>query len=246
MDRERATAELILAGKLMYEHRLVVGIDGNLSARLDDGSFLVTPAAHCKGLLAAEDLVRLDASGATLGSARVSTEFGMHRAIYEERPDVDAVLHAHPPFCTAHAAAGRALDQCILPEMIVSVGKVPVSEYATPSTPEVAAAVRPLACEHDAILLRNHGIVVCGKGVMATLHRLESIELWAQIQWLAAFLGGAQGLTREQVERLRSIRSVYGLTRPVPDCTPADSEAAPAHDARLARIVADEIRRQLG
>jgi L-fuculose-phosphate aldolase len=246
MLRERATAELILAGRLMYEQRLVVGVDGNLSARLDDGHFLTTPAGRCKGLLSPDELVTLDARGAVVGGGRPSTEFGMHRAIYEERADVDAVLHAHPAHCTAHAAAGRPLDQCILPELVLTVGRVPVSDYATPSTDEVAAAVRPLARDHGAILLRNHGIVVFGQGVMATLHKLESIELWAQIVWLAAFLGGAQPLTQAQVERLQSIRHVYGLTRLVPPCTAADGELQAARDERLERIVREEIRRQLG
>ena len=244
MLREQAAADLILAGKLLYEHRLVVGIDGNLSARLDDGGYLTTPAGRCKGLLEANELVDVDAKGRARAGARPSSEFGMHLAVYAQRADVDAVLHAHPAFCTAFAAAGRPLERCVLPEMIVGVGSVPVSEYATPSTEEVAAVVRPLIVEHDAILLRNHGLLVCGQGVLPTLHKLENIEHWAQIEWLAGFLGGARSLTPQQVMRLREIRGVYGLTRPAPPCSHDDEAAATAADAELAHFVAQELLRR--
>ena len=151
------------------------------------------------------------------------------------------------------AAAGIALDRCVLPEMVVGVGRVPVSAYGTPSTPEVAAAIAPLAREHDAILLRNHGLVVAGATPMSALHTMESVEQAAHIEWLARALGGSQALGKGQVEALHRIRGVYGLERQAPACAPGDEELPQARaneegqpPEELARWIAEEIARELG
>jgi len=218
MAYERAAEEIITAARLMYEHRLLVGFEGNLSARLDDGRFLSTPRGRCKGLLEPSHLVLVDAEGHALSGGEASTEFAMHRTIYEQRPDLDAVVHGHPVHCTALAAAGRSLCGCVLPEMVLTIGRVPLAEYATPSTPEVGASLRELVRDHDAVLLRNHGVVVGGRSVLSAFHALESVEQWAQIEWTASFVGGVQRLSRTQVEALREIAGVYGLPRRAPDC----------------------------
>lgn len=203
---------------------LVVATEGNLSARVGGDRVLTTPAGRDKGELAAADLTLVDLQGRVIEGPRPSTELEMHLAVYRVRPDVGAVVHGHPPYATAFAAAHRPLDACVLPEVVVTLGCVPLSEYGTPSTPEVAAAVEALARDHDALLLRNHGAVAMGADPRRALYTLETVERLAQITWLAESLGGAKALDREQVDRLLAVRSVYGLMRAVPSCRPADPE----------------------
>jgi L-fuculose-phosphate aldolase len=248
----------------MYQYRLVVGLDGNVSARVGEDRVVATPAGACKGFLKPEDLVLVDLDGRPIDGGRPSTELEMHLVLYRQRPDVDAVVHGHPPFATAFATAGIDLDRCLLPEIVVSLGRVPVTTYGTPSTGEVGEAVRAVADEHDAFLLRNHGVVALGRGVLPTYYKLETVENLAHITFVAELLGGARSLSDEQVRKLQAIRSVYGLDRPVPACRTADdprpaagrpaaptglSELSgslrPAATDDLAAVVAEEVARAL-
>jgi L-fuculose-phosphate aldolase len=255
----QARAEIVAAGRRMYDRGLVVAMDGNLSARVGADRILATPSGRCKGFLAASDLVLVDGQGRSVSTGRASTEIDMHLAIYAERPDVAAIVHGHPAHATAFATAGRALDLCLLPEVVVSLGRVPLSAYGTPSTAEVADAVRGLARQHDAFLLRNHGAVALGDDVWAAYYKLETVEHLAKIALLAEQLGGAQTLSESQVTELMRIRGVYGLEGNVPACRtepagpPSEVSSAggtpsgqPQLDSkRLARIVAEEIARVL-
>jgi L-fuculose-phosphate aldolase len=249
VTRESIAADIVEAGRRMYQLRLVVGLEGNLSARLPGGRFLCSPAGSCKGYLKPDELVEVDAAGRPLGPGKPSTEIAMHMAIYEERPELNAVAHGHPAHATAFAAAGRALDRCLLPEIIVGLGQVPVSDYGTPSTGEVAAALRPWIRQHDAVLLRNHGVVVAATTVMGALYTLESVEQLATIEWLSAAIGGGKALNSTQVEQLHSIRGVYGFQSEAPACTP-DVEGVPQagvpSEDELARTIAEEIAREFG
>ena len=224
MDLERVRQEIVEAGRRMREAGLVVATEGNLSVRVAEDRLLTTPAGADKGALRPEDLSLVDLSGVHLDGPRPSTELPMHLAVYEVREDVRAVVHGHPPHATAFAVAHRALDACILPEVIVGLGRVPLSAYGTPSTEEVPDAVRPLAREHDAFLLRNHGAVALGRSAEQALHVLETVERLARITWLAESIGGAQALGREQVQRLLAIRGVYGQQRAVPPCRAEDED----------------------
>lgn len=204
---------------------LLVATEGNLSARVGPDRVLTTPAGADKGELVAHELSLVDLGGRRLDGPAPSTELEMHLAIYRIRADIGSVVHGHPPYATAFAAAHRALDACVLPEVVVSLGCVPLSAYGTPSTPEVSIAVGALARDHDALLLRNHGAVAMGADVRRAFYVLETVERLAQITWLAEALGGARPLDREQVAQLMAVRGVYGLTRPVPPCRPSDPEA---------------------
>jgi L-fuculose-phosphate aldolase len=252
MDIQRVREEIVEVGRRMYEHRLVVGLDGNVSARVSPERVLATPAGVCKGFLNPQDLILVDLDGRPVEGGRPSTELGMHLVIYRQRPDVDAVVHGHPPYATAFATAGIDLDRCLLPEIVVSLGEVPVTDYATPSTEEVGEAVRRVATDHDAFLLRNHGAVAVGRGVLSTYYKLETVEHLAHITFASEMLGGARALDQEQVAKLHAIRSVYGLDRPVPACRVAEEEAAgaapetpPPSSDRLADVVAEEVARIL-
>ena len=203
---------------------LVVATEGNLSARLDDELVLTTPAGADKGRLKAEDLVVVDLGGAVHGPGRPSTEIDMHLAVYAVRPDLRAICHGHPPHATAFAASHRALDACVLPEVVCTLGAVPLSDYGTPSTPEVGEGIRRFFRDHDAVLLRNHGVVAAAASPTGALYVMETVERLAQITWIAESLGGVKALSREQVDRLLAIRGVYGSERPVPPCRACDDD----------------------
>jgi len=169
--------QICRVGQWMYQRGLIVAGEGNLSVRLSSERILITPAGACKGMLAPEDLLVVDSEGAIVsGRGQPSSEMRMHLAFYRVRPDVQAVCHAHPPEATGFAAAGRALEEAVLPEVIVGLGKIPLAPYATPGTREVCVALEPLIPCYDAILLQNHGAVTCGRDLQTAYFRLETVE----------------------------------------------------------------------
>src|SRR5262245_46534285 len=155
--------ELCLIGRWMYERGYIVACEGNLSVRLSAGRILTTPTCMNKGMLEPEDLLVVDPEGRQLeGARKASSEVLMHLLFYRMRGDVQAICHAHPATATGFAAAGRALDQALLPEVVIGLGKVPLVRYATPGTPELSAVIEPYVEHYDALLLANHGAVTCG------------------------------------------------------------------------------------
>jgi len=206
-DEAALRAEMVRVGRLMYERQLVVAAEGNLSARLGGDRFLVTPAGRCKGQLADADPLVADLQGrpadGSPAAARPSSEWRLHREIYAVRPDVAAVCHGHPPWATAFAAAGQALDGCLLPEVVATLGAVPLAPYATPGTEEVPRAVRDLVARHDALLLANHGVVTVGATLTEAFFRLETVERLAQVTLLARLAGGERRLGAGDVAALR-------------------------------------------
>lgn len=197
--------EIVRIGKLLYDRQLIVAAEGNLSGRLGGGFFLTTPTGVCKGDLAPYGLVVIDDAGRIhrSGGAKPSSEWPLHREIYFRRPDIHAICHAHAPYATAFACAGRTLDTALLPEALLVLGEVPTACYGTPSTEEVPASVRDLILHHDAVLMANHGVVACGTDLVQAYHRLETVEMLAQITLLAESLGGGKALSTAQVEALR-------------------------------------------
>ncbi len=197
---------LIGTCRRLAQHDFVAATDGNVSSRLADGRILVTPSARNKADLELEELIIVGMDGSVLeGIGRPSTEFAMHSFIYGVRPDVRAVVHAHPPFATSFAAARIPLANLVFPEVIVTLGKIPLAEYATPSTPEVVASIEPLVKEYDAIMLANHGVVTCGSSLDDAYNKMEKVEHTAKIAFLVNQLGGPKELTRQQIERLASV-----------------------------------------
>lgn len=212
-------AEFLKICVRLYERGFVCATDGNVSVKLDDQHLLCTPTSVCKGDLTARDLVVIDRQGRVLeGSRKPSTEIRMHQAWYDARPDIEAVVHAHPVHATAFAASGLAMDSCVFPEIIVTLGSVPLAPYATPSTEEVPESLGPLLPHHDAILLGNHGVVTCGISLTAAWHAMERVEHSAHILLLSSLLGGPRTLNSDELSRLRAISLTnYGIdptTRP--------------------------------
>ena len=209
LETEKAHRRLICKiGRQLYRHGLVVAREGNLSIRLDEERILITPAGFCKGHLAPKDLLITDLKGSIVcGAGKPSSEIQMHLLYYRSRPDVRAVCHAHPPTATGFAAAGRALDEAILAEVIVSLGKVPLAPYGTPGTRDLCEGIGILVAKHDAILLENHGVVTCGQDLATAHQRMELVEQFARILLTAEMLGGPHFLPYDEVRKLTALRS---------------------------------------
>lgn len=210
MDEQTARREIVNIGRLLYERSYVVSSDGNVSVRLDDGRIVATPTMICKGRMTEDSLAITDAAGKPLGNRRPSSELAMHLLIYQERPDVKAVCHAHPPHGTAFAVAGLAIDQPILSEVILTLGCVPLAAYGTPSTDELTEAMRPLVKHHNALLMANHGAVAYGSDLWQAFDRLETLEHTARIAILARILGGSRNLPADAIEKLINVREAAG------------------------------------
>ncbi len=190
----------------------VAATDGNVSARLPNGNILTTPASLNKGFVRAEDLVEVTVEGKLVSKqGKPSSEIGMHLFIYRERKDVNAVVHAHPVYATAFAAARKEISVKAFPEALVAIGRIPLAEYATPSTGEVADSLQPFVQHHEAVLLMNHGAVTYGGNVWEAYFRMEKVEHAAHIQIAAQALEGIQELSPEQIKKLSDISfSSYG------------------------------------
>ncbi len=198
--------QIVDIGRRLYEQGLIVAGEGNISARLGDGSILVTPAGLCKGRMSPADLIVVNPAGQKLrGSWMPSTELKMHLTALAKRPDAGACVHAHPPYATAFAVAGMPLDSHVLPEVVTTVRSVPMAAYATPSTAAVGESISGLLENSDAILLKNHGVLTVGKDLESAFRHMETVERFAHIVWLARALGRVDTLPPDEVERLLAL-----------------------------------------
>jgi L-fuculose-phosphate aldolase len=186
------------------------GTSGNVSARLDRTRVLATPTGCSKRVVAPEDLVVMDMDGRQLaGTRHVTSEIDMHLAIYAARPDVEAVVHAHPVFATAFASSGIALDQPLCAEVVMTLGSIPLAPYATTGTCEVRQALAPYLQHHDAVLLANHGVVTYGASLIDALMKMETVEHFAQICLAVRHLGGGTMLEGKHLADLLQARAAY-------------------------------------
>lgn len=191
--------------RLAWERGLCPASDGNLSLRLDDGRVLITPSGLAKGFLRPDELVEVDGRGRALGGGRPSAELGLHLAVYRVHPEARAVIHAHPPLATAVSLAGLDLDLAGLPEALHSLGRVPTAPYATPGSPELAAAVEPFLPGNRAILLAHHGSLAWGPDLATAFARSEKLEHAARVMLAARSLGGARPLPPAEQARLMAL-----------------------------------------
>jgi L-fuculose-phosphate aldolase len=206
-------------GRRMYDKNFVAASDGNISVLMEDGNILVTPSGKNKGRLGEEDLVVTSFQGEKLyGKLAPSSELEMHMTVYRNRPDVKAVVHAHPPNATGFAVAGVPLDKPLISEVVLTLGSIPLAEYGTPTTPELAAAIEPYVRGHDAILLANHGAMSSGPDVFLAYDRMETVEHFAHIWLVSRILGSEQPLSDEQVAKLKAIKEGADINPPMPAC----------------------------
>ena len=238
MNLHRAKMDIVEAGRRVYERGFVASNDGNISCRIEEDRILTTPTGMSKGFLKLEDLCIVDMDGALVsGQRRPSSEIGMHIFLYSQRPDVRAVVHAHPPTATGFAVAGVPLTACVLPEVVITLGAIPIAEYGTPGGPEISEPIRQYVKDYDAYLLENHGATTIGADVMNAYYKMETLEHFAKILFVAKQLGGYNELDAEQVGKLVAIRDRMGLRGPDPACDIPDAPTTqPASDDAIPTI----------
>jgi L-fuculose-phosphate aldolase len=210
--RERALRhELARFGKMLHAQGFVAATDGNLSVRLDAERILITPTCVSKGMMKPENMVIVGLDGRKLnGHSNPSSEIAMHLTIYRMRPDIGAVVHAHPCTATGFASAGMALDEPLCSEVVITLGSVPLAPYATTGSMELSDSLRPYIPYHDAILMANHGVVTYGEDLCRAYMRMEAVEHYARIVLTARLLGSAQSIDSRELEKLVAVRSQYG------------------------------------
>jgi len=213
---EQHRKDIVEIGRRVYRAGFVAAYDGNISVRLEDGTVLATPTAISKGYMSEEDLVIVNMEGARVhGERRVSSEIAMHLLIYKLRPDVRAVVHAHPPCATGYAAAGVPLNKALVSEVVLTFGCIPLAKYGTPGTPELTEALQPYIPYHDALLMANHGVVAYGSDVFQAHGKMEVVEHFARISLTTHLLGKETLLSSEDVDKLLVAREKYGIKTPV-------------------------------
>lgn len=201
---------IVQFGRQLHDNGFVAATDGNLSVRLDENRLLVTPTCMSKGMMRPQDMVIVDMEGNRLsGKRKVSSEIGMHLLIYRLRPDVQGIVHAHPPTATGFAASGFGLSRPLVCEVVVGLGSIPLARYGTPGTAELTEALEPLIPDHDAILMANHGVVTYGTSVENAFMKMETVEHFAKIALVTHLLGHEQPLGAKEVEKLFAVRDRY-------------------------------------
>ena len=212
MKTEKEIREEIAAyGRLVYAQGLVSGASGNLSARVDAEHILVTPSGCHKGMLDATDLVLYDMQSCEVRGDSVckpSSEIRMHTYVYQHRPDIQAVIHAHPPYAVALSVAGGSLQEVVLPEVVLAIGVIVDCGYATPTTEDVVHAMKQAVQEgHNALILARHGSVTMGKTMQEAFSGLETVEHVAKVTAIAKSLGTVTCLPQKEIDKLNKLIS---------------------------------------
>ena len=209
-------------GKRIYNKNFVAANDGNISVKVDANTIWTTPTGVSKGFMTPDMMVKMDLSGKIIsGKMKPSSEVKMHLRVYKENPEVNAVVHAHPPVATSFAIAGIPLEKPVSPEAVVILGTVPVAPYATPGTEEVPNSIAPYCRNHNAVLLANHGALTWGRDIIEAYYRMESLEHYAlMLMYSTNIINKANELTCNQVDDLIAIRTKLGISSGgVPTCS---------------------------
>ena len=196
----------------MWQLGWVAANDDNISVKMEDGTFWITPSGISKSFITPEKLIRVNEAMEKLEGAEglvPSSEIKMHMRCYQEREDVGAVVHAHPPTATGYAVANKPLDEYSMIETVIAIGSIPVTPFGTPSTYEVPEAIAPYLAQHDVLLLQNHGALTVGCDLITAYYRMETLELFAKIRLNAHLLGGAQEIPRNKIDQLLELRENY-------------------------------------
>ena len=219
-------------GRRIWERNYVAANDGNMTVRLNDREILTTPTGISKGFMTTDMIIKVDYDGKVISGNpkyRPSSEVAMHIDVYKERPDINAIVHAHPPFATSFAVAGIPLDKCVLPEAIIVIGAVPIAKYGLPSTSELPDNIRPHIQNNDVILLENHGALTLGTDLLSAYHRMETLEHTANIVSKSIQLGNLGIIPENERDRLMTLRDKFNLPGRITTCdaTPMPSNSEP-------------------
>ena len=233
-------------GRRVYKRGYVAANDWNISIRLDNDKILCTPTGVSKGYLTEDMLAVCDLDGEQIsGSVPISSEIRMHLEIYKLRNDISSVVHAHPPTATGFAVAGIELTKCVLPEVIVSLGGIPLAEYGTPGGVDIVEPMKPLLKEYDAILMANHGVVTLGSHVLDAHFKMETVEHYAKIALVAHQLGSINTLSNQHVDELIELRNRFGIIGR-PACDLGNGEGSQSSDgSKVVNNLVDEITNEI-
>jgi L-fuculose-phosphate aldolase len=226
-------------GRRVYNRSYVAANDGNISVKVGPNTIWTTPTGVSKGFMTPDMMVKMDLSGNVLsGKMKPSSEVKMHLRVYNENPEVNAVVHAHPQVATSFAIAGISLDKPVLPEAVVLLGTVPVAPYALPGTEEVPNSIAPYCKDHNAVLLANHGALTWGRDLIEAYYRMESLEHYAtMLMYSNHIIKKANELNSSQVSDLIKLREAMGIkTGGIPQCK------CEAHDSIQSNHPKDEIK----
>jgi L-fuculose-phosphate aldolase len=235
-------SDIIDICKRVHANGWVAANDGNVSIKLGPNTVICTPTGMSKGYLTSDQLIKVDMDGNKIdGEMEPSSEVKMHLDVYKSKENIGAVVHAHPPFSTGFAVAGIALDECIMPEIIISLGSIPLTRFGTPSTSEIPDNIRPYLKEHDVFLLENHGALSIGKDVYQAYYRMESLELFAKINLVARMLGNVNVIGEDNVRKMIGLREKFGLENTnYPGCR-IDGKFIKSGDAESEQFPGDSI-----
>ena len=212
MNTHEVKAQICDVCHKMWQLGWVAANDGNVSVKMPDGTYWITPSGISKSFITEDKLIRVDENMNVLEGPegyKPSSEMKMHMRCYKEREDVGAVVHAHPPTATGFAVAGKPLDEYSMIETVIAIGSIPVTPYGTPSTYEVPDNIAPYLPEHDVLLLKNHGALTVGCDLITAYYRMETLELYAKISLTAHLLGGAKEIEKPQIDKLIDLRKNY-------------------------------------
>ena len=235
--------QIVNVGKKLAQRFFVASNDGNISAKLDDNTILITPTGINKGDVVADQILKVDLDGNLIeGHMKATSEIKMHLAAYRIRPDIKAIVHAHPPAATAFAITGEKIDQpMVLPEAMFSLGKIGYCRYGTPSTNEVPQSIeKEIAC-CDSLILSNHGAMTVGQDVMQAYYRMESLELVSRIVIASRILGNVKPLNDEQIRKLDVVRREHGWGNTAADSKDLGSSENKAACGNLVNIDVDKV-----
>ncbi len=206
-QEQKLKEQICEIGRLLFTRGMVASNDGNISCRTPDGNLLVTPTGVSKGAMTPDMILKVDLAGNVLeGTWKKTSELPMHLRAYEVRPDVQAVVHAHPPTATGFACAGEPLDDYVATEAVYALGCVPIAPYATPSTPGVPDSITPLLEDYDAMMLEFHGVLTVGADLMSAYYLMESVEQYAKISLTVHQLAPGRTMPREKIDEWLEIR----------------------------------------
>ena len=239
--------EICEVGQKLWAKGFVAANDGNISVKISENEYYCTPTGVSKGDLTPDMIIKVDRDGKKLeGKLNPSSEIKMHMRVYRERPDVTAVVHAHPPVATAFTVADIDLDQYILPEAVLTIGDVPTCDYGTPSTMEIPDSLDPYIQDHDAFLLRNHGALTVGCNLQKAFFVMEEVEFNAVICKHAMDLGAVHEISSEQLKKLMDLRKKMNLPGRHPGIDYGDEPACNCANAELVEAITKKVLAALG
>lgn len=214
MNEREAREEICEIGMKVWQTGMVAANDGNISVRLDDDTVLCTPTGTSKGSLTPESICHVALDGTVISEQepwKTSSEVKVHLRLYRASENVRAVVHAHPPYATTYAIAGKKLVSKMMPENIIAMPEIPVAPYATPSTEQLAINIEPFVHTHTSCLMEMHGALSWGPSLLVAYQAMERVEYTAKLTYLTEAIGVKRDLPEDEVAKLISMRPQYGL-----------------------------------